>query len=286
MQFIPDDLHPKMYWFGEGNCKVGNNYQIPDRQAAVRKWVAPHGGVVRIEGRAAVSQAGAEGVLASIRQNDAMLWPERLITQEQPSAHDLTVTVKQGDAICFISVKKNADSKNASPDAHKVTWDPVITYTASVPAVWKPNAPSSKNLALGKYARSKTLLSTYRPFDAVDGNPDTAYTIPADDKISLGDDWFSVDLDRTFMIDRYVVVSKAADPASRLTTFTLQRSDDQFCWTDVDSVVGNASERIEREVPVFRARYVRLYLPKGKPFTINEFELYFTGGRSASPTSQ
>jgi hypothetical protein len=30
-------------------------------------------------------------------------------------------------------------------------------------------------------------------------------------------------------------------------------------------------------VPPFTARYVRLYLPEGKPFLLNEFELYRGG---------
>jgi hypothetical protein len=39
--------------------------------------------------------------------------------------------------------------------------------------------------------------------------------------------------------------------------------------------------RYVRDVAAFRARYVRLYLPKGKPFTISEFELYFTEGKTS-----
>ena len=50
LSFISDEAHPKMYWFGSGNCDVGPNYQIPGDSAAVRKWLAPHGGIVRVEG--------------------------------------------------------------------------------------------------------------------------------------------------------------------------------------------------------------------------------------------
>ncbi len=113
----------------------------------------------------------------------------------------------------------------------------------------------------------------------------TAFAIEADDKISCGDDWFLVDLDKVYMIDRYVVVSQTHDPADRPGGFTLQRSDDGFAWTDVDSVANNVSDKVERDVPAFRARYVRLCLPKGKPFAINEFELRYTGGKSPSPKS-
>jgi len=278
LQFVPDDTHPKMYWFGDGNLKVGNNYQIPGPSAVVRKWVAPHGGVIRVEGEAAMDRASEGVVLASIRQNAATLWPERLITYRQPASHDLTVRVEQGDAISFVAARKDATAHSDASEADKLTWDPVITYTRSTPAVWRPNPPSRQNLAANKYARSRRLVSAYRPFDGVDGNPDTAFTIEADDKISSNEDWFLVDLDKPFMIDRYVVVSRPRDPAYRPGAFRLERSDDGFAWTPVDAVANNVSHRVERSVPAFQARYVRLYLPQGKPFAINEFELYYTGG--------
>src|SRR4029077_15777980 len=50
LSFISDEAHPRMNWFGNGNCEVGPSYQTPGDNAAVRKWVAPHGGTVRIEG--------------------------------------------------------------------------------------------------------------------------------------------------------------------------------------------------------------------------------------------
>ena len=127
-------------------------------------------------------------------------------------------------------------------------WDPVITYTQSVPAVWKPNAPGSQNIAFRKYARSKMLVYTYQPFKAVDGDAETAFAIYADDKISSGDDWLQVDLDKKYRIDRYVVVSKPPETRWRPAKFSLQKSDDGFVWTDVDSVSNNASERVERAV--------------------------------------
>ena len=154
------------------------------------------------------------------------LWQPKLLTQVQPASHDLTVKVEQGDAISFVVGTKLVSGKNAN--AGKVVWDPVITYTQSIPAVWKPNAPGSQNIAFGKYGRSKMLVYTYRPFDAVDGNMSTDFAIYADDKISSGDDWLQLDLDKKYMIDRYAVVSKPRDIAWRPNTFSLQKSDDGF----------------------------------------------------------
>ena len=70
MQFIPrDDIFVKD-WFGEGNSRIGNNYQIPDSKSeSVRKWVAPHGGVVRVEGKVAIEPNSSEDVFVKVLHN-------------------------------------------------------------------------------------------------------------------------------------------------------------------------------------------------------------------------
>lgn len=273
LRFIPNDDIFTKDWLGEGNCRIGSNYQIPDPQAeSIRKWLAPHGGVIRVEGTAALP-AGASGeTYARLLHNADEIWQAAPLTPQQPASHDLTVTVQQGDALCFLVGTKAAGGEN-----NPVNWDPVITYTQSEPAVWKPNEPGSQNIALGKYARSKMLAYAYQPFNAVDGDPGTYFAIYADDKISASDDWLMVDLEKKYQIDRYVLISIPPVPAWRPETFTLQKSDDGFTWTDVDSVTANQIEKLERQTPPFTARYVRLYLPHGKPFSIAEFELYYDG---------
>jgi hypothetical protein len=280
-----DEASPTPYWFGGEGCQIGNNYQIPGENAVVRKWVAPYGGTVRIEGRA----THAEDTSAAIRLNSDKLWPDDRSSSQPTAMHDLTVTVIEGDVISFWMAGKTEKSTNFEP--RKVTWDPVITYIQSVPAVWQPNPPSSQNLALNKYVRSKVLVSSYRPFDAVDGDLNTAFTLHAGDPLASDDDWLQLDLENSYLIDHYVVSSQTADPAYRPSTFKLQKSEDGFNWTDVDTVVGAAGvleqyygipmTRTARGVPAFRARFVRLYLPKGKPVTISEFALYYTEGKSS-----
>jgi hypothetical protein len=285
LNFTSNEAYPKIYWFGSSGCEVGPNYQTAGDTAAIRKWVAAHGGTVRVEG--AVSSE-SDGEVASIWLNSDRIWPDKNLANGRASDHDLKVTVIQGDAIAFVVAKK--DPANKASASSKVFWDPVITYTQSVSAVWQPNPPSAQNLAVNRYARSKILVSSYRPFDAVDGDLNTALTIDADDKLSSGDDWIQVDLERPCMIDRYVVASQTAYPAYRPAIFNLQRSDDGFTWTEVDPAAANTDQldhyygipmtKVVRNVPAFRARYVRLYLPKGKPFTISEFELYYTQGKT------
>ena len=310
---VHDDLHFREsigvfsnYWSGEGKCRLGPDYQIPDAGAVVREWVAPHGGAVRIEGRVAADQAGL-GAVAGIEKNEEKLWPERPIKPGQAETQDLTVNVDQGDSISFV-VGEDA-SGGSAPDSKgsKVTWDPVITYVQQgLPAVWKPNPPGNENLALHKYARSKRLWHGYNPSYAVDGLVNTAFVVTQFDEISSGEDWLMVDLGKTYQIDRYVVLSVPPNAVFRPESFVLQKSDDGFAWTEVDKVqqapatgdklaeliamgfgyTKDAHDRIERAVPPFKARYVRLYLPNGKPVSINEFELYYTGGKPVEDESK
>ena len=288
LRFTPDLMHPKMWWFGDGGGKVGVNYQIAGDSDIARRWIAPHGGTVRVEGHVQMDEADSS-ISVSIFLNSQKIWPDNA-TPGQIATHDMQVTVIQGDSIAFVVAKAKSASASAAPESSKVTWDPVITYTKGVPAVWQGNSPSARNLAQDKYARSKILVSSYRPFDAVDGDLNTAFVIHADDSFSSGDDWLYVDLDKTYLIDRYTVTSQTQHPAYRPVSFTLQKSDDGFVWTDVDSVPNATGEpstidcipllKVQRDVATFRARYVRLYLPKGKPFVINEFGLYYTAGKS------
>jgi hypothetical protein len=207
-------------------------------------------------------------------------------------AHDFRLTVIQGDAVAFV-VSKNLVSKANEPQAQpqRTYWDPVITYVEGVPEVWQPNAPSSANLALNRYARSKYLVSAYRPFDAVDGDLNTGFTVHADDRISSGDDWLQVDLEKSCRIDRYILCSQSANSDYRPTLFGLQCSDDGFVWKTVDAVAEHPAQldhyygiptiKIVRDVAEFQARYIRLYLPKGKPFTISELGFYYTAGQTS-----
>ena len=103
-------------------CVVGNNYQIADENDSVRKWVAPHDGKVRIEGRLEIEKKDGAGVYAGILKNASEAWPSRLVTFGTAAAHDLTIDVSKGDAVCFV-VKRNGLSAG-----EKVFWDPAITY--------------------------------------------------------------------------------------------------------------------------------------------------------------
>lgn len=269
LRFLASDEVFTRDWQGKGKVRMGDNYQIPEPGVdAVRQWVAPRAGSVRIEGR--VTTESSNRAFAQLLKNSQKVWSAEAGASDANSTHDLNLEVAQGDTLDFVV------STTAEPTG-KVFWDPVITYTRSEPAVRKPNPPSDENLALGKYARSKVLSFATQPFAAVDEDPRTAFAIYANDRIASGDDWLQIDLERPLTIDRYVLVSTPPVAAWRPSGFVLQKSDDGFTWTDVEKAADHKQERLERNVPPFTARYVRLYLPAGKPFFINEFELYHGG---------
>jgi hypothetical protein len=117
------------FWSDESNCRVGNNYQIPGDHDAVRTWISPHNGKIRIEGSLLLANDSGGVAIAQIKKNTSEAWPSRIVTNGKTIPHDLILSVQKGDAIHFI-VKRGKGNVRAS-----VIWDPVITYEekASLP---------------------------------------------------------------------------------------------------------------------------------------------------------
>ncbi|WP_309119266.1 right-handed parallel beta-helix repeat-containing protein [Paenibacillus sp.] len=92
----------------------------------VRAWTAPGSGTIAIGGAVRKGDNLGDGVLVSVRKNDAPLWSAHLTTTEPttPTGVD-TVGVAPGDVIAFV-VQKNVTLNN-----DHTNWDPVITYTPS-----------------------------------------------------------------------------------------------------------------------------------------------------------
>ena len=124
--------HPN--WVGcseKDNPEVGYFHVVPGHTDAVRAWVAPHDGAVRIEGRVSLDNPGGVGVNVEMRcRRGAVvsdLWSKRLIAHGSPVAHDIVVDVAIGDIIYFAVARigKEASRNDCT------TWDPVITYVDS-----------------------------------------------------------------------------------------------------------------------------------------------------------
>jgi hypothetical protein len=104
----------------QGLTAIGPDCQTPDAADAVRQWIAPREGTVRVEGQVQVQPGGS--IYARILKNTTDVWPERLVTCDKPASHDTTLFVQPGDSISFIA------KRNGTAPAHKTVWDPAITY--------------------------------------------------------------------------------------------------------------------------------------------------------------
>jgi eukaryotic-like serine/threonine-protein kinase len=140
-------------------------------------------------------------------------------------------------------------------------------------------ARAKSNLAF----RAKTQASGFdrekgdAPEKAVDGDPRTRWAHKAP-----GEKWLAVELTLPKQISRWVVKTAGAageKPELNISDLELQRSDDGKTWTTVDMVVGNKRDVIDRVVPPFTARHVRILSTKGgvkakdNGFRVAEFEL-------------
>jgi hypothetical protein len=109
-------------WGRKGICLVGNDFQIPGKMDAVRTFVAPHAGMIRIEGNIEIAKDTSAAYTVKIVKNDKDTLLASVVKFAKPVTHDFIVPVEREDAICFI-VKRN-DGKNGE----KVIWDPTITF--------------------------------------------------------------------------------------------------------------------------------------------------------------
>jgi hypothetical protein len=119
-------------WKGAGGTEIGYFHLRPGPRDAVRKWIAPHDGSIRVEG----AITGKAGVGTAIAHDEHVVWPE---PTDMLAAHNLVLVVKKGDAITFAArrLTQRADKSapglpvnetSPNPADLTVTWDPVITY--------------------------------------------------------------------------------------------------------------------------------------------------------------
>lgn len=116
------DLHKNVFGKTGSGVVIGPNYQVADdAHDAVRQWVAPHAGTIRIEGQVSVNDVVGDGLKVKIVRDKTEVWEQRFVTHDKPLSHDFTLVVAKGDPVRFCV------SKNKSANG-KATWDPVITF--------------------------------------------------------------------------------------------------------------------------------------------------------------
>jgi hypothetical protein len=109
-------------WKGADGCKIGYFHMIPGGADAVRRWQAPHSGLIRVEGTVTSTGTGDVGVQAAILVDGKEVWPEKLLKAGQQLTPDLRYKVKTGDQVDFI-VSRGRGTTGSGAD-----WDPVVTY--------------------------------------------------------------------------------------------------------------------------------------------------------------
>ncbi len=110
------------YWGSRKTALVGPNSQASGTVDAVRTFIAPHAGSLRIEGAIAIEHDTTAVVTALIQKNDDTPVQTATVTRAHSVVHDRIVTVNTGDALHFI-VEKNDRGTQVN-----VMWDPVLTY--------------------------------------------------------------------------------------------------------------------------------------------------------------
>ena len=118
------EFNPVTNIWQKGKLAAGPDSLTPDEgRSAVRQWVAPHDGAVRVEGRVPSGPGKGDGVKAEILHNSTVVWPASSAQPGTPLLHDLRLTVKKGDTVSF-RVSKNGP---VTPD-NRTQWDPAVTY--------------------------------------------------------------------------------------------------------------------------------------------------------------
>jgi hypothetical protein len=111
------------YWGTKEIGLVGNIFQVPGNMDAVRTFIAPHAGEIRIEGKIEIEKGANAAFTVKIMTNDNTELLAKRVTFAQPVTHDLVIPVAKDDAVYFI-VKRN-DGKQEE----KVMWNPTITFS-------------------------------------------------------------------------------------------------------------------------------------------------------------
>jgi len=143
---------------------------------------------------------------------------------------------------------------------------------------WTTN---TRNVALGADATASGQCNAGEAAAfAVDGSDETKWC----DNSGAKKKWLMLDLGDVYVINQWVVKNaaiseSAGSPFRNTKNFRLQKSDDGLTWEDVDVVRNNVQTIVDRYVPAFETRYVRLYIDQATHDPSNiariyEFELY------------
>ena len=111
-------------WQKGGKLAVSADALMPDEgRYAVRQWLAPHDGTIRVEGSVMAGSGKSDGIKTEIIHNATVVWPTDITQPGKFSVHDLHLKVKKGDMVSF----RAGQNGSVSTD-DRILWNPVITY--------------------------------------------------------------------------------------------------------------------------------------------------------------
>ena len=119
-QWKPESKYP---WVTATGMHPGQDFD------AVRKWVSPGKGKIRITGSVSKGDSQGDGVLATIKRNTVTLWSSEIHSANpvQPTGVD-TIDVDYGTEIYFIVNRINRINNDHT------NWNPAIHYEGTSPA--------------------------------------------------------------------------------------------------------------------------------------------------------
>jgi len=123
-QTTGDVWYESEYWTGPDWTRIGRHWHHPgNRTDAVRTFIAPADGKVKITGPVRKLHREGDGVVVSILHNDKRFWSEILEGNDGVGKNpELKVTVHANDTIRFVVNRRNTISCDTTG------WEPVITY--------------------------------------------------------------------------------------------------------------------------------------------------------------
>lgn len=186
------------------------------------------------------------------------------------------------EGVYAIMAGRKDDARKLLPDAAHVLVEMADNLPLLIP-------PKRTNVAKGKPAKSsdpnQISPAPQGPEKAVDGDPNTCWSLAGP-----GQKWLHIDLGKNATIARWLVrhaSSHKEAPEADTADFSLQKSNDDKAWADVDKVRNNTLGVTDRRVPQFSARYLRVLIdkPNRKPGNDTMARLYEVEIYAAEPAN-
>ncbi|BBI32740.1 cohesin domain-containing protein [Cohnella abietis] len=133
-------------WQGTNSLlTIGADFQQPNAEDSIRKWIAPKSGTIEIasNGNIRKSSTLGDGVRLKLLKNDTRIWPNdsdwKLLQNNDKTGFPMktTIEVQAGDALYFVV------NQNGNSIGDKTFWNPVIIYKTITEASATLTGPAS-----------------------------------------------------------------------------------------------------------------------------------------------